>query len=274
MTASDAPAPAEPIDAAIVGRDGAVTLILALLVAAAGLGIPFLLRLIEVARAGWTAPTGPAPAGGRILVLGARLPRDGRPGHAFRARLARAKALHADNPAAPIIVLGGAPTPDRPTEAAAGRAWLRANGVPVAAIHMEERSRHTLENLRCYRAGFAPASGPVLLVTSRCHLARARRMAVGLGLAVIPCAAETRRGAAFHPWNLPREALLLHWYQTGSIYADLTRNRAMLARIRWTPRPADQAIDGREGRNASPRHPAVARQGRHGIESGGGVFGS
>lgn len=223
---------ATPSDRGIVGRDGVLTLAVAILVGVASLGIPLLLRLIEVARAGWTAPTQGAPAGARILVLGARLPRDGRPSRAFRARLARAHTLHTENPTAPIIVLGGAQTADGPTEAAAGQAWLTARQIPPPAIHTEERSRHTLENLRCYRAGFPQDSGPVLLVTSRCHIARARQMAIGLGLTVTPRAAETSRAATLHPWNLPREALLLHWYKTGSAFAALTRNSAMLTRIR------------------------------------------
>ncbi|MDE2007143.1 MAG: YdcF family protein [Rhodospirillales bacterium] len=232
-----APTPApEALDAAIVGRDGALTLALAVAVAALGLGIPVLVRMIEVARAGWTAPTdaatlgGPIP-GGHVLVLGARLPRSGRPGRAFRARLARARALRAAHPEAILVLLGGSERPGAITEAEAGRDWLLARGVAPAAIALERRSRHTLENLRCYRAGFAPPDAPAALVSSRCHLARAARMAAGLGVAVRPIAAETARAAALHPWALPREAFLLHWYAVGARFAALTGNRAMLARI-------------------------------------------
>jgi uncharacterized SAM-binding protein YcdF (DUF218 family) len=218
----------------IVGPDGAATLGLALAAIAASGGLTLLAALAWTAWEGWTAPTAPhRPAeGARILVLGRRLPADGRPGTEFRARLARAAALHAALSGAEIVILGGAPAPDRPTEADAGRAWLIAHGVPAAAIRTETRSRHTLENLRCYRATFPVASGPLLLVTSRTHLPRSRRMAAELGLDCLGCAAETQRSAALRPLRPLHEAFLLHWYVIGSRYAALTRNARMLARIR------------------------------------------
>ena len=56
----------------------------------------------------------------------------------------------------------------------------------------------------------------------------------GLGLDIVPCAAEA--GASPLPARelrrLPVEAFLLHWYAVGRGFATLTRNRAMLRRIR------------------------------------------
>ncbi len=222
--------PREPAEA-FVGREGLATLALSLAAMAASGGLSLLAVLAHVARQGWRAPA-IASGGGRILVLGRRLPRHGRPEAEFRARLARAAALHAAGAGTEIILLGGAPTRGRPAEAAVGRAWLIARGIPERAIHIEDRSRHTLENLRCYRAAFPAASGPVLLVTSRSHIARSRRMAAGLGLACRICAAETRRRAALHPLRLLREAFLVHWYVVGKKFAELSGNTRMQARIR------------------------------------------
>ncbi|MDE2580629.1 MAG: YdcF family protein, partial [Rhodospirillales bacterium] len=128
--------------------------------------------------------------------------------------------------------LGGRATPGGPSEADAGRAWLIAQGVPAGAIRIEDRSRHTLENLRLCRAVFPAPAGPVVLVTSRVHIARSGRMAAGLGLACQVCAAEPRRYAALRPLRLLLEAFLIHWYVVGSRFADLTGNAAMRARIR------------------------------------------
>ena len=199
---------------------------------AASGGLSLLAALAHVARQGWIAPATRMDATARILVLGRRLPRHGLPDTAFRARLARAAALHAARPGTEIVLLGGAPIPGRPAEATAGRAWLIAHGVPAAAIRTEDRSRHTLENLRCYRAAFPKAPGPVLLVTSRTHIARSHRMAAGLGLACRICAAEAPRRALLRPLRLLHEAFLLHWYMVGRGFADLSGNRRMQAQIR------------------------------------------
>ncbi len=216
-------------DGAIVGRDGAATLALALGVSLFSLGLAPLAALAVVGWRGLRAPV--AARGARVLVLGVRLPPSGHPRPAFRARLARAAALWAADPATRIVILGGTRSPAPLSEAEAGRALLVAAGVPEAAIGLETRSRHTLENLRCYRADLAP-DGAAVLVTSRTHLARSLTMAAGLGLPMVPCAAEASRLAAFHPWSWPREAMLLLWYAVGSRYAALTGNRRMLARIR------------------------------------------
>ncbi len=220
-------------DGAIVGRDGGITLAVTLGVCAVTLGLAPLAALAVVAWRGLHAPV--AAAGARILVLGVRLPATGRPDAAFRARLTRAAALWEAAPATPIVILGGARPPAPISEAEAGRALLIAAGVPDTVIGLETRSRHTLENLRCYRADLAAdgaADGPAVLVTSRTHLARSLAMAEGLGLRALPCAAENSRLAALHPWTWSREALLLLWYAVGSRFATWTANQGMLARIR------------------------------------------
>lgn len=234
MESTESWEPAGAPDPPIVGWEGAATLVLSLAVMAGSGGLSLLAGLTYATWQGWTAPTRPvAPAAGaRILVLGRRLPGDGQPEAEFRARLVRAAALHAAVPGAEIVLLGGAPAPGRPGEAAAGRDWLIARGVPATAIRTDDRSRHTLENLCCYRAGFPTAGGPLLLVTSRYHVARSRRMAAGLGLACQVCAAEAPRRAALRPFRLLREAFLLQWYVAGSRFAALSGNARMLARIR------------------------------------------
>jgi uncharacterized SAM-binding protein YcdF (DUF218 family) len=216
-----------------LGPEGVATLLLALAVAAGTLGLSLAAALWQVLRIARSAPSRPAEPARQALVLGTKLA-NGQPGHAFCARLDRALALSADQPGLGVVVLGGITTPGAPSEAAAGRRYLLAAGLPPDRIATEARSRHTLENLREFRAAFRPAGSggpPVLLVTSRTHLARALLMARGLGLPALPCAAEAGRLPPREWQRLPIEAFLLHWYVVGRCYARAAGNRRMLARI-------------------------------------------
>lgn len=168
-----------------------------------------------------------------IVVLGMRLDRAGEPTPCFAARLARAETLWQQARDSRIVILGGGTAPGAKPEADAGAAYLRAQGVPADRIDIEDRSRHTLENLQHYRERFpVRAVEQLLLVTSRFHLARSSMLAAGLGIAHTLCAAEDSSVPAFR--DMPRmlnEALLIHWYVTGRCFARLTGNKRMAARI-------------------------------------------
>lgn len=219
--------------ARLSGGDGFAMLALSLAVAVVSGGGSVLLALAHVWRVAARTPAHADPAGGggvpgRILVLGMKLDRDGRPGPLYRARLDRACALLAAHPGAGVVVLGGRTQPGAPSEAQAGRDHLRARGVPDAAIRLEAESRHTLENLRLYREGF-PRAGRVVLVTSRFHLARAGLMAETLGIPHRLCAAEAE--GRTRPGALVQEAVLVHWFLVGRAYCRLSGHARMLARI-------------------------------------------
>jgi uncharacterized SAM-binding protein YcdF (DUF218 family) len=218
------------------GADGLASCLLSVLVAAASCGVTLAVALWQVLGAARRASTAPSGAARWIVVLGSRL-EDGRPGPAFRVRLDRARALADARPALPIAVLGGVTDAGRTPEGEAGLRYLAEAGIPPARLVAEVGSRHTLENLRAFRAAFPrdEAGGQVLvLVTSRSHLARACAMGRGLGLDIVPCAAEADASPlpARELRRLPVEAFLLHWYAVGSGFATLTRNRALLRRIR------------------------------------------
>lgn len=215
-----------------LGSEGAATLLLALAVAIGTFGLSLAAALWQVLRIARSAPSRPAEPARHALVLGTKLT-DGRPGRAFRARLDRALALAAQWPGLEVVILGGVTAPGAPSEAAAGRRYLLEAGLAPDRIATEARSRHTLENLREFRAAFRPGGGgpPLLLVTNRTHLARALLMAHGLGLPVLPCAAEEGRLPPREWRRLPAEAFLLHWYVVGRGFARATGNRRMLARI-------------------------------------------
>ncbi len=209
-----------------IGPDGFAMLALSCGVILASGGLAWLAALGHVLWRGWHTPS-VLPAGHvpvqHVIVLGLRLDAQGAPSTRYRQRLDRARGL----PVETLILLGGQTRPDTPSESAAGRDWLLAQGETPGRIRIEEYSRHTLENLRCYRADYGAA--PAVLVTSRYHLARASAMAQGLGLALIPCAAEPRR--AVPPGLAAKEAFLLTWFVVGRGFARWSGNTRMLGRV-------------------------------------------
>jgi uncharacterized SAM-binding protein YcdF (DUF218 family) len=216
-----------------VGGDGFAMLGLSCLVILACGGLTLLAAIVHVVRAGWSAPADAAGAS-RILVLGYKLPPDGRPDRIYRERLSRSLALSRALPHARMFLLGGRARPGLASEAEAGAVWLQAQGVASGQLRCEDRSRHTLENLRLYRDAFAVgADEPAALVTSRFHIARAALMAAGLGLDCRPCAAEAKPVAALaRPSRVLSEGFLVHWYVVGVRFSHWIGNAHMLARIR------------------------------------------
>jgi uncharacterized SAM-binding protein YcdF (DUF218 family) len=216
----------------VIPPDGFAMLALSFVLILVSLGASLLVAFSYVLWVAWRTPH-VGPTGTPIVVLGTRLDTTGEPTPCYAARLARAGMLWQQARDSRIIILGGSTAPGARSESGAGAAYLRAQGVPADRIDIEDRSRHTLENLKHYRERFSRrTAGQLLLVTSRFHLARSSMLAAGLGIAHTPCSAEDRRMAALR--DVPRilnEALLLHWYVTGRCFARLTGNRRMAARI-------------------------------------------
>jgi uncharacterized SAM-binding protein YcdF (DUF218 family) len=98
-------------------------------------------------------------------------------------------------------------------------------------VVIEERSRHTLENLQQVRALLGEECD-CAIITSRTHLARTAAMAKGMGLAHQLCAAEA--SLRLTPQTLTRlfaEGFMLQWYYTGRYWARLVGDRDSLKRI-------------------------------------------
>lgn len=108
-----------------------------------------------------------------LVVLGARVLPNGRPGPALVRRIRHARLVWAEAPA-PIVVASGGPAGARVTEAEVIARALHASGVPAAAILVEDRSRDTFENVR-FAVALLQARGVqrALVVSDRHHLPRA-----------------------------------------------------------------------------------------------------
>jgi uncharacterized SAM-binding protein YcdF (DUF218 family) len=117
-----------------------------------------------------------------IVVLGAAQ-YDGRPSPVFRARLDHAIALWRAGRAPLLLTTGGRQEGDRWSEAAAARDYAIRQGVPAAAIRMEDGGRSTFESLQAVDAILEEAGlGSAVFVSDRSHMLRVMRMARDLGI--------------------------------------------------------------------------------------------
>lgn len=119
-------------------------------------------------------PTSPDCRADVALVMGAAQ-YDGRPSPALARRLSRALTLYEDGCVDRIVVSGGGRPGDRTSEGASGVAWLRARGVPGAALAAETRATTSAENVRFARP--LVGDGPVVVVTDDLHLVRSLALA-------------------------------------------------------------------------------------------------
>jgi uncharacterized SAM-binding protein YcdF (DUF218 family) len=117
-----------------------------------------------------------------IVVMGAAQ-YDGRPSPVYAARLDHAVELYRAGLARRLIVTGGKAEGDRTTEAATGRAYAIARGVPGDAIIVEDQSRTTFASIRAVsdvlrEHGLKDA----IFVSDRPHMLRVLRMAADDGI--------------------------------------------------------------------------------------------
>lgn len=116
------------------------------------------------------------------VVLGAAV-WVGNPSPVLKARLDHALNLYQSNTVSVIIVTGGVGKGDTMSEAAAGAAYLVANGVPASHILQETVGTSTLQSLQGAVALAAINNvQTVLIVSDPFHMLRSLKMAGDLGL--------------------------------------------------------------------------------------------
>jgi uncharacterized SAM-binding protein YcdF (DUF218 family) len=149
-----------------------------------------------------------------IIVLGAGLRADGRPGPALTRRSIHAADLWKQGYAPRIICSGG--TPGQITirsEAAACAEILRERGVPTDAIFLEGNSRSTEENaIESKQIMDANGWKTALLVSDGFHMLRANWIfhVYGLDISLSPVTAE-RPPLFEYLVAVLREIVALHW---------------------------------------------------------------
>ena len=131
-----------------------------------------------------------------IVVLGNRPPTDGR-GRVepeTNRRVERGVELY-QRGHAPILLMTGGTAPRGDVESEVMRALAIELGVPERAIRIETKSQNTIENARLTKKllseqGETTRRPEIILVTSPCHLGRARRLFECAGFEVRPAASE------------------------------------------------------------------------------------
>lgn len=216
---------------AVLGPDGFGTLLLSIILILASFGASYLWVLLWVYRVARRTPA-QFTSTGYLLVPGARL-ENGRASHDFQLRLERVLQLHRRGP---IIVMGGVTSAESVSEAAIGRDFLTARGIPAEDIKIEDSSLNTLENFRVTRAWIGRSlADPVVIVSNRYHLARCAIVAHGFGIPARLCSAESRLVLNAHTIvRLLWETKFVHWYWVGRTWARLTSNEKMLNRVSST----------------------------------------
>lgn len=120
-----------------------------------------------------------------IVVLGAAQ-YNGRPSPVFRARLDHAAALYHRGLAPLVIVTGGIGAGDSLSEAAVGRGYLIAAGLPDSAVAEESAGRSSAPSLRAAAEELRRRGvRRVILVSDGFHLLRLGFLAHRLGLAAV-----------------------------------------------------------------------------------------
>jgi vancomycin permeability regulator SanA len=131
----------------------------------------------------WVAREDQHPRSDAIVVLGASQ-YNGRPSPVFAARLQHAVTLYDEHVAVHIVTVGGKERGDAFTEAAAGKTYLAAHGVPKSAIVAVQTGSDTLSSMRAVDVQFkARHWHSAVLVTDPWHCLRSRTMARDLGIA-------------------------------------------------------------------------------------------
>ncbi len=212
-----------------IGGNGIKMLFISLFTILATGGLSLLAIQFRVLRTAVSTDT-TAPACRQLLVLGQQL-EQGQCSDDFHQRLRRAQRLLESGLGEKIYILGGITSATGPSEAAAGRTYLLAQGCDEKKLFVEERSRHTLENLQQIR-DIVGLDADFTLITSRYHLERSAALARGLGLKPRLCAAETSSKPTLQTLSrLLIESFLLHWYYSGRYWAKMVGDRQSLDRI-------------------------------------------
>ncbi|MBN4928021.1 YdcF family protein [Hoyosella rhizosphaerae] len=151
-----------------------------------------------------------------VVVLGAAQ-YNGVPTEVFRARLDQSVFLHQQGVAPLIVTVGGKQEGDVFTEAAAGRNYLVAQGVPAENILAVEEGADTLESVEAVaRELSARGLSSIVVTTDPWHSLRTKIMAQDAGLSAN--SAPVRSGPAV--WaresqfkGIARETAALLYYQ-------------------------------------------------------------
>lgn len=132
--------------------------------------------VVSVGRVWWSGTHSTSGEARFAVVLGAAQ-LNGRPGEVLTARLEKARELYKQNRVAKVITVGYGQPGDRTTEAKAGAAWLRSQGVARKDVIVVNSGLDTYTSTVAYAKQIKDKSASVFLVTDPWHCLRAVTMA-------------------------------------------------------------------------------------------------
>lgn len=213
------------------GWDGLRTFIFSNLLLVLCCGLGFLWLFFKVCLQARSAPTKMSKdiSGNSAWLVAGLCLRNNLPVAEFKVRLDRVVQLMISGvEPEKILILGGMTGNNPVSEAAAGAEYLQQQGVSESLIVLEDQSRHTLENMQHARSmleltAWGRSSTHVLVISSRYHLHRIITLAQGLGMQLLPVAAEEQFNLNARTCLLIlKEAYFLHWYYCGRLWVFIT----------------------------------------------------
>lgn len=150
-----------------------------------------------------------------IIVLGAGIRRDGRPGWALTRRATQGADLWKQGYADMVICTGAQADGYPRSEAEACKELLLREGVDESAILMEENSRSTEENaIYSHQIFDEQGYDTAILVSDSYHILRAEWLFRDQGITAYtsPIPASRINRPLFYPYSLTREFVAFHWY--------------------------------------------------------------
>ncbi|WP_101757484.1 YdcF family protein [Oceanicoccus sp. KOV_DT_Chl] len=198
-----------------VGPHPVSTLLLTAIVIVGSLGASYILVLWWTLRRASQAPNGCEITGEFAYVVPGKQLKNDLVDDDFSLRLQHCWQLWQQH-SAEIYLLGGSRNAATITEAQAGKNWLEKQGVPSSQITLEQRSKHSLENLWQLRA-LVTAEQKLVLVSNRYHLPRLSLMASALAMRIHLVAAEPVMNYSPGYWlRWLKEAFYIHWFYLSS----------------------------------------------------------
>jgi vancomycin permeability regulator SanA len=167
---------------------------LAVRTVAAVVTLALVVLAVTAGRVWWTARQDDRRVSDVIVVLGAAQ-FDGRPSSVLTARLVHARDLWRADVARRVVTVGGNQEGDRFTEAAAGKRWLAANGVPARRVVAVPTGSDTLSSVSAVQRVMQQRGwSTAVIVTDPWHALRTGSMARDRGIEA--ALSPTRRGPA------------------------------------------------------------------------------
>ena len=212
-------------------RDLIVTLFLAGIVFFISGGLVLIPCIIRVVWVALHSPCNVEPPV-HLFVFGKKL-EDGKIDSDYTLRLTRVAQILGTVKQYRLVLMGGKTGDDGISEAEAGAAYLMKLGIAQDdRMLLENKSSHTLENLRNARELILENDVPPVLITNRYHLARCSILASSLGITHALCGAEKRFYCNLSSVSkMIWESFLILWFFTGKKWASITGNQRMLARV-------------------------------------------